>query len=116
MKKVSTYYFAALTAANGLLGWILGQFNQMMVEQYTTVLEGWPLPPVTVWATSWSWWPYAFAVLFAVGGGLSIASRLRSILLLHMIILALTAEAFILFWTTVAYAIPFVSIIPILSD
>jgi hypothetical protein len=116
MKKVSTYYFTALIAANCLLGWIFGRFNQMMMEQFARDLEGWHLPAVTVWATSLPWWPYAFAVLFAVGLSLSIGSRIRSTTYLHVIILALAAEAFILFWTTVAYAVPYVPIVSPLME
>jgi hypothetical protein len=112
MKKVSTYYFAVLAATNCLLGWIFIQFNRMMIEQFARDLGGRALPPATTWATNWPWWPYAFAVLFALGVCLSITSRIRSASLLHVIILGLAAEAFILFWTTVAYAIPYVSFVP----
>ena len=111
MKKASTYYFALLALSNLGLGPIFMRFNRMMLEQFSRDFEGRAMPAATQLVASIPWWPFAFfAVCFVCLAG-SIGTRFSSAAFCHVVIVVLAAEAFVLFWTTVGYAIPYVAII-----
>jgi hypothetical protein len=116
MKKISTYYFLVLAATNAWLGFIFIRFNRMMLDEFVRYFEGRALPIITVWATSCPWWPFVLAAFFAGGLALSIATRIRSSMLCHLVIAGLVAESFILFWTMAAYAVPWVSVVSQMSE
>ncbi len=110
MKKASTYYLLLLTAANALLTWFFLGFTDMMSHQWQDDLRGVPLPAVTKLFLQAPWWPAAFAVVFLIAAIVSLASNRRNELLLHLLIVALMIEVFVLFLATVGYTIPYVKL------
>jgi hypothetical protein len=116
MKKTATYYFIAQAALHALLGWALLHLNGMMVRTYAEHFEGRPLPAATTWAVSFHLWPYAVALLAAVGAVVAVAARDRLRLLPHVAFGIQLGSSFLMLISAIGYAVPFVSIVPVLGN
>jgi hypothetical protein len=110
MKKIATYYFIVLAGANAWLAWFVPHLTNTMSQQYVRQFEGKPLPELTTVFLNASWWPYILIALCIIGIILCIATRLEDKSLLHIVILTVLIDAIILFYSSVAFAIPFISI------
>ncbi|MDD5523150.1 MAG: hypothetical protein PHI84_20215 [Kiritimatiellae bacterium] len=110
MKKIGTYYFLLLTVLNALAGYGYGHFTSIMLKEYTHRFGGRPLPQLTTVFLGIPWWPYIFVALCVLGLVLGVATRLQNNVLLHVVILILMIEGYILFMASIAFAIPFVAI------
>ena len=108
MKKMSTYYFAALAAANGFLVCFMSDFNGDITTAWHRLLEGEALPVVSQMFASCPQWPWFFVAFSTVGMTVSLATKIRSETLCHVVILGIAAEAVVLFLAMVAYAVPLI--------
>jgi len=116
MKKTATYYFIAQAALHALLVWALFHLNGMMVRTYAEHLEGRALPAATTWAVSYHLWPYAVAFLAVAGAIVAVAARDRFRILPHVAFAIQLGSSLLMLISAVGYAVPFVSIVPVLGN
>lgn len=116
MKKTATYYFIAQAALHTLLGWVLLHLNGMMVHTYAAHFEGRALPVATTWVVSFHLWPYAVALLAAIGAIVAVVVRDRFHILQHIAFGIQLGSSFLMMISAVGYAIPFVSFVGIIGN
>ena len=108
MKKISTYYFAAMVAVNGFLVWFIPYFSKYLTSSWRDQLGGQALPGMSELFAIYAQWPWIFLVFSIVGIALSLVTKIRSETLCHVVIVGIATEAVVLFFAMVAYAIPLI--------
>ena len=111
MKKISTYYFILLAGVNAWLTWFFPIFTGMMDHQWKEDLGGAEVPWATQVFLHAPWWPAVFFAIFLMGTVVSVFVKRQNQMLLHVVILTLMVEGFVLFWAVVSYSIPYLRII-----